>query len=465
MSAQELIRIDQELCTRCGHCAEVCPVQAITSGRRETRTVDAARCVKCGRCVQTCSAFDSLFDEPAGRRSERIRERMLPASFSEPMFAMHDETSLPELSAALEERHVLTVVHCDSAVFAPLAEEFGLPAGSLRTGQVVAALRALGFHKVYSNTLPAAISVLEQARELADRVEKGGNLPLINASCPAAVQFIEQAFPELIHYFSGCRSPRQLAGSLSKAWLAKELGTNAAFLYNVSLASCTAHKFEVTRPELRTDGKREIDAVMTTRELAWLIKREGIEPHLLEDSEFDAQMAAVPEMSGAFCHTGDISQSVLATAADLLQAKDAVQEEGSEENGTRHFRIRIEGRDYQAAAVSGLQNAVPLLEAARAGKSTVRFLEIMACPQGCVSGGGQPKVLLPRQQEEVYRKRVSACTAAPTTARLSQNATIRRLYDEVFACQPGDKSNHILYTHYVERSDEFVSKGSMDSDS
>lgn len=466
MSAQELILIDRELCTRCGHCVEVCPAGAINPEPRTERSIAAERCVKCGRCVQNCSAFDSLFDEPAGRRAQRLLERSLPSTLTEPLFAAYDRTSLPEIRAALLERNLVTVIHCDTAVFAPLAEEFGLPPGSLRMAQVVSALRVLGFNKVYSNTLPAAVSVLEQAKELTDRVQKGGNLPLINASCPAAVQFIEQHYPELIHYFSGCRSPRQLAGSLTKAWLAELFHVDPAYLYNISLASCTAHKFEAARPELRTAGKREIDAVMTTRELAWLMKHEGIAPNLLEDSEFDEQMAVVPEAAGVFCHTGDISQAVLAAAADMLGAREAALEATRGEGTASFYRIRVDGRDYPAAAVSGLQEAVPFLEAARAGKSTLRFLEIMACPQGCVSGGGQPKVLLPKQQAEIYGKRVAACIEQEAgAAHLAQNETVRRLYEEVLLTPPGDKSNRVLYTRYVERSAELAARGSKESDS
>jgi iron only hydrogenase large subunit-like protein len=457
MNTGGFIQIDQELCTGCRHCAGNCPVQAISGETKNPQSVSADRCVACGQCVQICTAFDSIFDERWGRRTERLHEREMPQSVMEPLFAAHDCNFLPEIKAALIERNLRTVVHCDASVIGPLAEEFGLRTGSIKPGQVVAALRKLGFHRVYSNTFSVGIAILEQAREIAERVRKGGNLPVINSSCPAAVRFIEQSFPELIHFLSGCRSPRQIAGSLTKAYLAQQFKTDPAYLFNVSLASCTAHKLEATRSELRVGEHRDIDAVLTGRELAWMLKHEGFEPSLLEESEFDQELPPIDELRKVFCHIGDVAQAVLETTGELLGVDQAAIECSAADGGGACFpKVRIGDQEYGAASASGLQNAAPFLEAVRKGESPFHYLELMACPQGCVSGGGQPKVLLPERRNPIYatRAKLKALAPAKPGARLSTNAAIRHLYDDFFGKAWGDKSNHVLQTRYVERSFE-----------
>ena len=457
MNTGGFIQIDQELCTGCRHCAGNCPVQAISGETKNPQSVSADRCVACGQCVQICTAFDSIFDERWGRRTERLHEREMPQSVMEPLFAAHDCNFLPEIKAALIERNLRTVVHCDASVIGPLAEEFGLRTGSIKPGQVVAALRKLGFHRVYSNTFSVGIAILEQAREIAERVRKGGNLPVINSSCPAAVRFIEQSFPELIHFLSGCRSPRQIAGSLTKAYLAQQFKTDPAYLFNVSLASCTAHKLEATRSELRVGEHRDIDAVLTGRELAWMLKHEGFEPSLLEESAFDQELPPIDELRKVFCHIGDVAQAVLETTGELLGVDQAAIECSAADGGGACFsKVRIGDQEYGAASASGLQNAAPFLEAVRKGESPFHYLELMACPQSCVSGGGQPKVLLPERRNPIYatRAKLKALAPAKPGARLSTNAAIRHLYDDFFGKAWGDKSNHVLQTRYVERSFE-----------
>jgi iron only hydrogenase large subunit-like protein len=454
VQTDEFIRIDQELCTGCRHCASICPVQAICGESKKPQTLSSPRCIVCGQCVQVCSAFDSIFEERSKTRAARLQERELPPSLAEPLFAAYDRNSLAEIEAALLERNLRTLVHCDAAVMGPLAEEFGLPSGGIKPGQVVSALRKLGFHRVYSNTFPSGIAILEQAQELSERVNKGGNLPVINSSCPAAVRFIEQSFPELIYHFSGCRSPRQIAGSLSKTYLAQQFKVDPAFLFSVSLSSCTAHKFEATRSELRVREHRDIDATLTVRELAWMLKLGAIDPSLLEESEFDQELPPINELQKVYCRTGDVAQAVLETTAELMGVDNAAVEFITAESaGACFFKVRIGDGEYGAASVSGLQNAVPFLEAVRKGTSSFRFLELMACPQGCISGGGQPKVLLPERRNPIYAMRGKLTALEPSSpgARLSTNAALRHLYKDFFGKPWGDKSNHVLQTRYVER--------------
>jgi iron only hydrogenase large subunit-like protein len=259
----------------------------------------------------------------------------------------------------------------------------------------------------------------------------------------------------LIHFLSGCRSPRQIAGSVTKAYLAEQLKTDPGYLFNVSLASCTAHKLEATRSELRVGEHRDIDAVLTGRELAWLLKHYDIEPFLLEESEFDQELPPIDELRKVFCHIGDVAQAVLETTGELLGVDQAAVECSAADGGGACFsKVRIGDGEYAAASVSGLQNAVPFLEAVRKGESSFRYLELMACPLGCVSGGGQPKVLLPERRKPIYAMRANstALAFAKPGARLSANAAISHLYEDFFGKPYGDKSNHILQTRYVERS-------------
>jgi iron only hydrogenase large subunit-like protein len=454
MNAADFIQIDQDLCTGCRHCASICPVQAICGEPKKPQSVSSDRCIVCGQCVQICSAFDSIFEGRSKTRAARLQERELPHSLAEPLFAAYDRNSLAEIEAALLERNLQTVAHCDAAALGPLAEEFGLPSGGIKPGQVVSALRKLGFHQVYSNTFPAGIAILEQAQEISERVHKGGNLPIINSSCPAAVRFIEQSYPELIYYLSGCRSPRQIAGSLTKAYLAQRFKVDPAYLFSVSLSACTAHKFEATRSELRVREHRDIDAALTVRELAWMLKHGAIEPALLEESEFDQELPPINELQEVYCRTGDVAQAVLETTAELMGVENvAVECITAENNGACFFKVRIGDTEYRAASVSGLQNAVPFLEEMRKGESSFRFLELMACPRGCISGGGQPKVLLPERRDPIYAMRAKLTAFEPSRpgAKLSTNAAISHLYEDFFGKPRGDKSNHILQTRYVER--------------
>jgi ferredoxin hydrogenase len=261
----------------------------------------------------------------------------------------------------------------------------------------------------------------------------------------------------LIHFLSGCRSPRQIAGSLTKTYLAQQFKTDPAYLFNVSLASCTAHKLEATRSELRVGEHRDIDAVLTGRELAWMLKHDGIEPSVLEESDFDQDLPPIDELRKVFRHIGDVAQTVLETTGELLGVDQAAVECSAADGGGACFsKVRIGDREYGAASASGLQNATPFLEAVRKGESPFHYLELMACPQGCVSGGGQPKVLLPERRNPIYatRAKLKALAPAKPGARLSTNAAIRHLYDDFFVKACGDKSNHVLQTRYVERSFE-----------
>jgi iron only hydrogenase large subunit-like protein len=450
-------QIDPELCTGCQSCTETCPADAISGEKRTPQTVSEERCVGCGRCVQVCSAYDTIFQERPTSRARRLEQRNLPASLVEPLFAAHDHCNIAKVRAALANPDLVILAQYGPAVSGALAEDFGLPAGSISTGRILAAMKKLGFKKIYSFTLPAALAVLEEAHEFVDRLQSGRILPVINSSCPAAVKFIEQAHPELIHYIAGCKSPHQIAGTLLKSYVAETLKLDAKQIYSVSVGPCTSRKFESRRPEMTTAGFPNVDAVLTTRELAWMIKDSGMDPISLPEESFDVELPAVDGMETVYCVPGDITASVLQVSRGMLDPHSgetpALQLSETGVEGVRTAAVSLNSFSIKVATVMGLPAAAPFFEAMKSGKNEIAFLELLACPMGCVSGGGQPKVLLPQEKDSAYAERAKL-SAGPDSACLSaiaQHPAVQRIYKDYFGKACGDSSNHALRTQYVER--------------
>ncbi len=448
-------RIDQELCTGCGNCTATCPAEAISGVRNKPHELSEERCVGCGRCVQVCSAYDTVFQEHRISRAERLRQRGLPSGLTEPLFAAYDRCYIGDVKAALADPNRIVLAQFGPAVCGALAEDFGLAAGSVSPGRIVAALKKIGFRKVYSFTLAAALAVMEEAHELVERLKSGMILPVINSSCPAAVKFIEQFHPELIHYLASCKSPHQIAGTLLKSYVTGTLNLSPAQVYSVSIGPCTSRKFEATRPEMRSGGYPNVDAVLTTRELAYLIKDSGINLLSLEEKEFDAELPVIPGMENVYCAAGDIAESVLYAGYGLSGQNDGgspdvkFQDAGTE--GVRAATVQLNGFKVKAVSVAGLPGAAPFFDAIKAGKNEVAFLELLACPMGCVSGGGQPKVLLPQDKAGAYADRARLSRVdAKSIESIVQNAAVQRAYQD-FGKPCGDKSNKALHTQYTER--------------
>ncbi len=448
-------RIDRELCTGCGNCTAACPAEAISGERNRPHELSEERCVGCGRCVQICSAYDTVFQDHPISRAERLNQRGLPAGFTEPLFAAYDHCFISDVKAALGDSNHVVLAQCGTAVCGALAEDFGLAAGSVSTGHIVAALKKIGFRKVYSFTPAAALAVMEEAYELVERLKSGIILPVINSSCPAAIKFIEQSYPELIHYLASCKSPHQIAGTLLKSSVAGAMSLSPAQIYSVSIGPCTSRKFEATRPEMRSGDYPNVDAVLTTRELAYLIKDSGIDLLSIEEKEFDPELPVIPGMENVYCAPGDIAESVLHASYGLLGQNAGISPDVKfEDTGTEGVRaatVQLNGFSVKAVSAAGLPGAVPFFDAMKAGKNEVAFLELLACPMGCVSGGGQPKVLLPQDKAGAYAERAKLSRVdAKSLDRMVQNAAVQRIYQE-FGKPCGDKSNRALHTEYTER--------------
>jgi len=447
-------RIDQELCTGCGNCVSTCPAEAITGVRYKPHAIFEERCVGCGRCVQVCSAYDTVFEEHATSRAGRLEQRALPPDLAEPLFAAYDRCCISDVTRALADPKRFVLAQCGPAVCSAVAEDFGLPAGNVPPGRLVGALKKIGFRKVYDFSLPAAISVTEEAHELVHRLQSGGTLPVINSSCPAAVKFIEQFHPELVHYLAGCKSPHMIAGALLKSHVAKAMKLDVAQIYSVSIGPCTSRKFEAGRPEMSAGGFHHVDAVLTTRELAYMIRNSGIDLLNIAEQPFDPELPVIPETENSYCSPGGISESVLRAGCGLLQQNGSldVKFAETESEGVRAASVQLGGFKVKAVAIAGLTAAVPFFDAIKAGKNEIAFMELLACPMGCVSGGGQPKVLLPQDKTAVYASRAGVHSADATDGEgITHNPAVQRIYKECFAKAPGDKSNRVLQTQYEER--------------
>jgi NADP-reducing hydrogenase subunit HndD len=451
------IQIDQELCTGCGNCVEACPSEAISGERNKPHTVSEQRCLACGRCVQVCSAYDSVFQKYTTSRAKRLQLRALPSSLKEPLFAANDRCFLSDVKTALADKNLRVFVQVGPTVCDTVAEDFGLAPGGIKPGQIVAALKKIGVGKVYNFNFAAALAVLEQAYELVDRLRSGRLLPVINSSCPACVKFIEQFHPELIHYLAGCKSPHQIAGALLKSYVAEKLKMDSSKIYGVSIGSCTSRKLEAHRPEMNYSGHLDVDAVITARELAYLFKDCEIELSSMPEQEFDDELPDVAGMESVYCSPGDITAAVVYASRGLIGQNEQESadlnfaETGTE--GVQTASVRLNQSDLKVVSVTGLPNAIPFFEAMKSGKHEVAFMEILSCPMGCVSGGGQPKVLLPQDKVNTYRERANlACKPdARIFGSIAKHPAVQQVYQGFFAKACGDKSNRAIHTQYTER--------------
>lgn len=455
--AGNIIQIDAELCTGCQRCTAVCPVDAIEGKKGEPQKIRQDRCVVCGQCVQICSAYASFFDEEITPREIKIQERGLLPTVKEPLFAAYNRGDALKVKAALSNPTSVAMVQCAPAVRVALGEDFGLPLGSLTPGKMAAALKKLGFQRVYDTNFAADLTIMEEGTELIKRVTEGGTLPMFTSCCPAWVKYLEQTYPELIPHLSSCKSPQQMAGAMFKTYGAKVDGVEPATIFSVSVMPCTCKKFECERPEMADSGFRDVDVVITTRELAYLIKDAGIDFVNLPEEAFDEPLGLYTGAGNIFGVTGGVMEAALRTGYELI-TKEAIPElslhfvRGGE--GIRTSTVQVGDLNLKVAIVSGLQHAKKVLEEVKRGKADYHFIEVMCCPTGCVSGGGQPKVLLPSFKGEAHVNRAANTYVHDETLSLRkshENPAVQKVY-ETFLGEPlGHESHHLLHTEYVAR--------------
>ena len=428
------IKRDPNKCIMCRRCETMCnevqTVGVLTGfgrgfdaivGTAEMKPLKDSICTYCGQCVAVC-----------------------------PTAALFGVGFIQQAWRAIFDAKV-SVVQVAPAIRAAIGEEFGIPAGEPVTGKLAAGLRKLGFHAVFDTNFGADLTIMEEAKEILDRVTKNENLPILTSCCPAWINFFEYQFPDLKHIPSSCKSPQQMLGTMAKTYYAQKIGVTPEEMKVVSVMPCLAKKYEAARPEHCSSGARDVDHVLTTRELAKMFKEAGIDLRYLEDEEFDNPLG---ESSGAgviFGATGGVLEAALRTAYEMATGQTLENVNFTAVRGLQGLKettIDLGGKELHVAAVSGLGNARVLLEKIRRGESKYHVIEIMACPGGCINGGGQP---LAEEREDVIEQRTKALYMADeenVIRKSHENPSIKQIYAE-FLGEPGShKAHELLHTVY-----------------
>ncbi|MBP1569024.1 MAG: iron hydrogenase small subunit [Oscillospiraceae bacterium] len=437
---------------------------------------DTSKCILCGRCVARCKnahgngvlgyenrGFNAIVG-PAGNRSFDKSPCILCGQCVSvcPTGALMLKSEVEKVDEAMAlGRHV--IVQTAPAVRAALGEEFGMPIGTPVTGKMVAALRRLGFEKVYDTDFGADLTIMEEGTELLGRMKNGGVLPMITSCSPGWVNYCETYYADQLDHLSSCKSPHQMQGAIIKSYYAEKHGINPKDIFVVSVMPCTAKKFEKERPEMvNGEGLKDVDAVITTRELGDMIRRSGIVFTKLPDEEFDQDIMG--EASGAgviFGVTGGVMEAALRTVYHVLTGKEHgaiafTSVRGFD--GIKESQIEINGQILRFAVAHGMKNAKVLMEQIRKGESPYHFIEIMGCPGGCINGGGQPyvrPVFLPNEDHDILdtymQKRASALYSEDQRNVLRQshkNTQVQKLYEEFLGEPNSHKAHELLHTTY-----------------
>ena len=419
------------MCRRCETmCNEVQTVGVLTGfgrgfpavvGTAEMKPLKDTICTYCGQCVSVCPT-GALFGINSTQQAWR---------------------------AIFDAKH--SVVQIAPAVRAAIGEEFGLPLGEPVTRKLAAGLRKLGFDAVFDTDFGADLTIMEEAREILDRVEKNENLPVLTSCCPAWINFFEYQFPDLKHIPSSCKSPQQMLGTVAKTYYAQKIGVSPNEMKVVSVMPCLAKKYEAARPEHCSSGARDVDTVITTRELAKMFKEAGIDLRYIEEEDFDNPLGESTGAGAIFGVTGGVLEAALRTAYEWATGKTLEDVNFTAVRGLQGVRettIDLGGKKLNVAAASGLGNARTLLQNIREGKSKYHVIEIMACPGGCINGGGQP---FSEERKEVIEQRTKALYQVDTDKEIRkshENPSIKTLYAEFFEKPGSHKAHEILHTEY-----------------
>lgn len=430
------------LCRRCvAACAKTQGVYAIGMQNRGFKTqigsefgksLNDVACINCGQCIAAC---------PTG--------------------ALTEKDATKEVWAALNDPDKYVVFQTAPAVRVAIGEEFGLPIGTRCTGKMVSAIRRLGADKVFDVDFAADLTIMEEGTELLNRIKNGGVLPMITSCSPGWIKYCEYFYPDFIPNLSTCKSPNQMQGAVTKTYFAKQNDLDPRDIYVVSVMPCTAKKFEIARPEFGRDGYSDVDANLTTRELARMIRQAGLDFVHLPDEEFDDMLGESTGAAVIFGVTGGVMEAALRTVVDVLTGEDMPRLEYADVRGLEGIKeatVNVNGTDINVAIVHGTANAAKLLNAIRAGEKTYHFIEVMGCPGGCVTGGGQPIVDARTRYFIDPRAARAAATYSEDESmairKSHKNPAVQKLYAE-FLGEPNSHIAHeLLHTTYVDRSKE-----------
>jgi iron-only hydrogenase group A len=436
VSSPSLIR-DPDKCILCGRCVRVCEeIQGVSAidfiGRGSNTEVGSAfgeglnvtSCVNCGQCILAC---------PTG--------------------ALREQDAIKDVLSAIADPDRVVVVQHAPAVSVSLADELGMKSGSDICGAMTAAMRRLGFDYVFDTSFSADLTIMEEGSELVHRLTNDGVLPMMTSCSPGWIKFVEQFYPEFMDNLSTCKSPQQMMGAIIKTFFAEKAGIDPDKIFSVSVMPCTAKKFEAQRPEMAHNRRPDVDAVLTTRELASLIRMQGLDLTALQPEGADTPFGERSSAGKLFGATGGVMEAAIRSAYFLVTGNEMDKLEvkpvrGIE--GVKEATVNVNGLELKVAVVNGLGNARWLLEEIKAGRREVHFIEVMTCPGGCIGGGGQPHGT--DREAVVARMQALYQIDRSDTLRTShQNPAIQRLYTEFLGEPLGHKSHELLHTHYDKR--------------
>ena len=447
---------------------------------------DNAKCIKCRRCVTVCSqiqgvgalqpqgrGFDTMIGPPFLLNLDGVPcVQCGQCSAVCPVGAISEHSHVEDVWQAIEDPKKTVIVQTAPAIRAALGECFGCEPGTRVTGKMISALRELGFDAVFDTNFAADLTIMEEGSELLERLKSAlvdgaqASMPMFSSCSPGWVLFTEYYFPELLPNLSTCKSPQQMFGALAKTYYAQKIGVKPEDMVVVSVMPCTAKKFEAQRDEMNSSGGRDVDYVLTTRELGRMIKVAGIDFISLADGKMDSPMGLSSGAADIFANTGGVMEAALRTAyqivtgrslpAENLHIKPIAGLEGIKDaslliQGTLPAWSFLEGVELKVAVTHGLVNARSLIESIQRGEKSYHFIEVMACPGGCIGGGGQPRMT----DDSVRLKRISAIYAedeGKVLRKSHENEAIQQLYKEFLGEPLGEMSHHLLHTHYHERS-------------
>lgn len=439
-SAIHMIR-DNGKCILCRRCVAACQAQHISViganargfdthiGSAFERPLDSVACVSCGQCIVNC---------PTG--------------------AIYEKDDTAKVLEAINDPEKFVVVHTAPSIRVTLGECFGMHIGTNVQGKMVAALRRLGFDKVFDTDFGADLTIVEEANEFLGRVQNGGVLPMITSCSPGWIKYCEHYYPDMLDHLSTCKSPQQMSGAIIKTWYAEKMGIDPKDIVVVGIMPCTAKKFETKRDDQAASGYPDVDYSLTTRELGRMIESAGIYFKHLPDEEFDNPLGDSTGAAVIFGATGGVMEAALRTAVEKLSGEELKSLDFTEVRGTdgiKEASYTVNGMEIKVCVVSGIANANTIMEKVKNGTADYHFIEIMGCPGGCVNGGGQPiQHAVVRNFVDLRARRAAALYEADKDMPLRkshESEAVKRLYDE-FLGEPGShKAHEVLHTSYVAR--------------
>jgi iron-only hydrogenase group A len=430
---------------------------------------DPAKCILCGRCVRVCNeiqkvgaidftnrGFSSIVTTPYNK-GINVSECILCGQciLVCPTAALRERSALKEVAYALNDKKKFTIAQVAPAVRASLGEEYNLPMGTNVTGQLVTGLKRLGFDKVFDTNFAADLTIMEEGTELVNRIKNNKKLPMFTSCCPGWIKYIEQNRPEMLEHISTCKSPHEMLGAITKTYYAKKMGLDPKDIFVVSIMPCTVKKFESDRPELSEVLMQDVDAVLTTRELVRYFKMAGIDFSDLPEDKFDNPLGESTGAAVIFGTSGGVMEAALRTAYHILTGNELEKLEFEDIRGLKGIKetsVKIDSMELHIAVVNGIGNVGPVLDEIQNGTSKYDFIEVMACPGGCINGGGQPI----HNKPEKVQKRIKALyeiDAEMACRRSHDNEAVKTIYKEFFKEPNSHKSHEILHTTYTDRKE------------